>query len=235
MNQIRKQQKKKAKLQHKAVKLAALFALKMMISQKEKKEALAAAEGKTTSGKITSKIPDPMHVLYFALGGKAAGLNPKKVEKAAAAATLLSAATTVGNAGGGLCLPEADGKEECEKKPDSLEEIEPAFMSDPPDETEPVNMFDPLEETAPEVKFNLPEETEPEIKYDSLAQMILEVLSPEDGMHLERILEQISSIPAERRTFAESFGLSVVIPCLLRLKMDGRVEETSAGYFRKTR
>ena len=138
-------------------------------------------------------------------------------------------------AGGGLCLPEADGKEECEKKPDSLEEIEPAFMSDPPDETEPVNMFDPLEETAPEVKFNLPEETEPEIKYDSLAQMILEVLSPEDGMHLERILEQISSIPAERRTFAESFGLSVVIPCLLRLKMDGRVEETSAGYFRKTR
>lgn len=108
-------------------------------------------------------------------------------------------------------------------------------MSDPPDETEPVNMFDPLEETAPEVKFNLPEETEPEIKYDSLAQMILEVLSPEDGMHLERILEQISSIPAERRTFAESFGLSVVIPCLLRLKMDGRVEETSAGYFRKTR
>ena len=138
-------------------------------------------------------------------------------------------------AGGGLCLPEADGNEECEKKPDSLEEIEPAFMSDPPDETEPVNMFDPLEETAPEVKFNLPEETEPEIKYDSLAQMILEVLSPEDGMHLERILEQISSIPAERRTFAESFGLSVVIPCLLRLKMDGRVEETSAGYFRKTR
>ncbi|MBE6000743.1 MAG: DNA-protecting protein DprA [Sarcina sp.] len=138
-------------------------------------------------------------------------------------------------AGGGICLPEADGNEECEKKPDSLEEIEPAFMSDPPDETEPVNMFDPLEETAPEVKFNLPEETEPEIKYDSLAQMILEVLSPEDGMHLERILEQISSIPAERRTFAESFGLSVVIPCLLRLKMDGRVEETSAGYFRKTR
>ena len=138
-------------------------------------------------------------------------------------------------ASGGLCLPETDGKEECEKKPDSLEEIEPAFMSDPLDETEPVNMFDPLEETAPEVKFNLPEETEPEIKYDSLAQMILEVLSPEDGMHLERILEQISSIPAERRTFAESFGLSVVIPCLLRLKMDGRVEETSAGYFRKTR
>ena len=99
MNQIRKQQKKKTKLQHKAVKLAALFALKMMISQKEKKEALAAAEGKTTSGKISSKVPDPMHVLYFALGGKAAGLNPKKVEKAAAAATLLSAATTVGNPG----------------------------------------------------------------------------------------------------------------------------------------
>ena len=40
-----------------------------------------------------------MHVLYFALGGKAAGLNPKKVEKAAAAATLLSAATTVGKPG----------------------------------------------------------------------------------------------------------------------------------------
>ena len=99
MNQIRKQQKKKSKLQNKAVKLAALFALKMMISQQEKKEALAAAEGKTTSGKITSKVPDPMHVLYFALGGKPSGLNPKKAEKAAAAATLFSAATAVGKPG----------------------------------------------------------------------------------------------------------------------------------------
>lgn len=138
-------------------------------------------------------------------------------------------------AGGGLCLPETDGKEECEKKPGPLEKIESAFMFNSLEETEPENIFDPLEETAAEVKFDLPEETEPEIKFDSLEEMILEVLSPEDGMHLERILEQISSIPAERRTFAGSFGLSVVIPCLLRLKTDGRVEETSAGYFRKTR
>ena len=108
-------------------------------------------------------------------------------------------------------------------------------MSDPPDETEPENIFEPPGKAEPEDIFEPLEIAEPEIKFDSLEEMILEVLSPEDGMHLERILEQISSIPAERRTFAESFGLSVVIPCLLRLKMDGRVEETSAGYFRKTR
>ena len=96
-------------------------------------------------------------------------------------------------------------------------------------------MFNSLEETEPVNMSDRLGKKEPEIKFDSLEEMILEVLSPEDGMHLERILEQISSIPAERRTFAGSFGLSAVIPCLLRLKTDGRVEETSAGYFRKTR
>ena len=150
-------------------------------------------------------------------------------------------------AGGGLCLPEADGKEECEKKPGPLEKIESAFMFnsleetepenifEPPGKAEPEDIFEPLEIAEPEDIFEPLEIAEPEIKFDSLEEMILEVLSPEDGMHLERILEQVNNIPAERKTFAGSFGLTRVIPCLLRLKTDGRVEETSAGYFRKTR
>ena len=51
----------------------------------------------------------------------------------------------------------------------------------------------------------------------------------------DELAELVNNIPAERKTFAGSFGLTRVIPCLLRLKTDGRVEETSAGYFRKTR
>ena len=105
----------------------------------------------------------------------------------------------------------------------SLEETEPENVYDLPGEAAPENMYDPLEKSAPEKKF------------DTLEEMILEVLSPEDGMHLERIIEQVNNIPAERKTFAGSFGLTRVIPCLLRLKTDGRVEETSAGYYRKTR
>ena len=138
-------------------------------------------------------------------------------------------------AGGGLCLPETDGKEECEKKPGPLEKIESAFMFNSLEETEPENIFEPPGKAEPEDIFEPLEIAEPEIKFDSLEEMILEVLSPEDGMHLERILEQVNNIPAERKTFAGSFGLTRVIPCLLRLKTDGRVEETSAGYFRKTR
>ncbi len=138
-------------------------------------------------------------------------------------------------AGGGLCLPEADGKEECEKKPGPLEKIESAFMFNSLEETEPENIFEPPGKAEPEDIFEPLEIAEPEIKFDSLEAMILEVLSPEDGLHLERILEQVNNIPAERKTFAGSFGLTRVIPCLLRLKTDGRVEETSAGYFRKTR
>lgn len=105
----------------------------------------------------------------------------------------------------------------------SLEETEPENIFEPPGKAEPEDIFEPLEIA------------EPEIKFDSLEEMILEVLSPEDGMHLERIIEQVNNIPAERKTFAGPFGLTRVIPCLLRLKTDGRVEETSAGYFRKTR
>ena len=138
-------------------------------------------------------------------------------------------------AGGGLCLPETDGKEECEKKPGPLEKIESAFMFNSLEETEPENIFEPPGKAEPEDIFEPLEIAEPEIKFDSLEEMILEVLSPEDGMHLERIIEQVNNIPAERKTFAGSFGLTRVIPCLLRLKTDGRVEETSAGYFRKTR
>lgn len=76
-------------------------------------------------------------------------------------------------------------------------------------------------------------EEESEKKPASLEEMILGILSSEDGMHLERILEQTGSVPAEGRAFDGPAGLSRVIPCLLRLKTDGRVEETSPGYFRK--
>ena len=117
----------------------------------------------------------------------------------------------------------------------SLEETEPENIFEPPGKAEPEDIFEPLEIAEPEDIFEPLEIAEPEIKFDSLEAMILEVLSPEDGMHLERIIEQVNNIPAERKTFAGSFGLTRVIPCLLRLKTDGRVEETSAGYFRKTR
>ena len=128
----------------------------------------------------------------------------------------------------------------------SLEEREPETIFDPPGKVAPENVYDSPGrgfppcfyapgEAAPENMYDPLEKSAPEKKSDSLEEMILEVLSPEDGMHLERILEQVNNIPAERKTFAGSFGLTRVIPCLLRLKTDGRVEETSAGYFRKTR
>ena len=64
---------------------------------------------------------------------------------------------------------------------------------------------------------------------------ILHLLSLEDEKHIERILEEIRKLdsPGESEKSEDSISLPELVSCLMRLKIDGRVEESSAGYYRK--
>ena len=69
----------------------------------------------------------------------------------------------------------------------------------------------------------------------TLDRRILRLLSTEDEKHVERILEEIrnpdSLIESEKPE--DTVSLSDLISCLMRMKIDGRVEESPAGYYRK--
>ena len=82
-----------------------------------------------------------------------------------------------------------------------------------------------LEQTAPET----PETPE------TLDRRILRLLSSEDEKHIERILEEVNGPdPFSDSAKAEvPVSLSELVSCLMRLKIEGRVEESSAGYYRK--
>ena len=75
------------------------------------------------------------------------------------------------------------------------------------------------------------EQTAPE----TLDRRILRLLSAEDEKHIERILEEVSGHdPFSDSVKAEiPVSLPELVSCLMRLKIEGRVEESSAGYFRK--
>ena len=70
---------------------------------------------------------------------------------------------------------------------------------------------------------------------ETLDRRILRLLSSEDEKHIERILEEVSGPdPFSDSAKAEvPVSLSELVSCLMRLKIEGRVEESSAGYYRK--
>ena len=85
------------------------------------------------------------------------------------------------------------------------------------------------------VKRKLPEECTGEddipVEKLSLDQGILRILSNEDETHIERLFEQIRHYEKQGLLSADNYSLSDVITCLIRMKIDGWVEETSAGYY----
>ena len=70
---------------------------------------------------------------------------------------------------------------------------------------------------------------------ETLDRRILRLLSAEDEKHMERILEEINGpAPFSDSAKAEApISLPELVSCLMRLKIEGRVEESSAGYYRK--
>ena len=86
------------------------------------------------------------------------------------------------------------------------------------------------EDTERHQEHNL-EQTAPE----TLDRRILRLLSAEDEKHIERILEEVNGPdPFSDSVKAEvPVSLSELVSCLMRLKIEGRVEESSAGYYRK--
>ena len=69
----------------------------------------------------------------------------------------------------------------------------------------------------------------------SLEQGILGILSDENETHIERLFEQIRHYEEQGLLSADDYSLSDVITCLIRMKIDGRVEESSAGYYKRGR
>ncbi len=67
----------------------------------------------------------------------------------------------------------------------------------------------------------------------TLDQRILRTLSREDEKHVERILEELQGDGLNPEEASDMPSLSRVLTCLVRLKIDGRVEETAAGYYRR--
>ena len=67
----------------------------------------------------------------------------------------------------------------------------------------------------------------------TLEQRILRSLSREDEKHVERILEELQGDGQNPEEASDMPSLSRVLTCLVRLKIDGRVEETAAGYYRR--
>lgn len=89
------------------------------------------------------------------------------------------------------------------------------------------------EGTERQQKHNL-EQTDPETP-ETLDRRILRLLSAEDEKHIERILEEVSG-PGPFSDSAKTevpVTLSELVSCLIRLKIEGRVEESAAGYYRK--
>lgn len=94
------------------------------------------------------------------------------------------------------------------------------------------NIQSGTEERIPEERSG--ESENPDKPALSLEQRILQVLSREDEKHMERILEDIRMTEEQPEISARNNALSDVIACLTRLKIDGRIEETASGYYRRS-
>ena len=76
----------------------------------------------------------------------------------------------------------------------------------------------------------------------TLADRILTLLSYEDGKHIEQILtelgemeeQEIGTETAAGKEIKTGVGLAELNLCLFHMKMDGQVDETMAGYYRRT-
>jgi hypothetical protein len=90
------------------------------------------------------------------------------------------------------------------------------------------------EDTELHQEHNL-EQTAPETP-ETLDRRILRLLSSEDEKHIERILEEVNGPdPFSDSAKAEvPVSLSELVSCLMRLKMDGKVQEAASGYFSRT-
>ena len=90
------------------------------------------------------------------------------------------------------------------------------------------------EDTERHQEHNL-EQTAPETP-ETLDRRILRLLSAEDEKHIERILEEVNGPdPFSDSAKAEvPVSLSELVSCLMRLKMDGKVQEAASGYFSRT-
>ena len=90
------------------------------------------------------------------------------------------------------------------------------------------------EDTERHQEHNL-EQTAPETP-ETLDRRILRLLSSEDEKHIERILEEVNGPdPFSDSAKAEvPVSLSELVSCLMRLKMDGKVQEAASGYFSRT-
>lgn len=96
----------------------------------------------------------------------------------------------------------------------------------------------PEENSSPKesrIERKLPEECTGEddipVEKLSLDQGILRILSDEDETHIERLFEQILDYEKQGLLSTDNYSLSDVVTCLIRMKIDGRVEESSAGYY----
>lgn len=79
------------------------------------------------------------------------------------------------------------------------------------------------------------ERTMEQIIPESLDRRILRLLSTEDEKHIERILEEVSGpdLFSDSVKSEAPISLPELVSCLMRLKIGGRVEESSTGYYRK--
>ena len=75
------------------------------------------------------------------------------------------------------------------------------------------------------------EQSDPE----TLDRRILRLLSTEDEKHIERILEEVNGPDSFSDSVKAEVPVSLqeLVSCLMRLKIEGRAEESSAGYYRK--
>jgi predicted Rossmann fold nucleotide-binding protein DprA/Smf involved in DNA uptake len=69
----------------------------------------------------------------------------------------------------------------------------------------------------------------------TLDRRILRLLSTEDEKHIERILEEVNGPDSFSDSVKAEVPVSLqeLVSCLMRLKIEGRAEESSAGYYRK--
>ena len=76
----------------------------------------------------------------------------------------------------------------------------------------------------------------------TLADRILTLLSYEDGKHIEQILTELGEMEEQEsgtetaagKEIETGVGLAELNLCLFHMKMDGQVDETMAGYYRRT-
>lgn len=74
----------------------------------------------------------------------------------------------------------------------------------------------------------------PCIHRNALERAVLKVLSSEDDMHMDRILEAVSGAAGGREEEGKAVSVSMLLTALTRLQIDRAVEESAPGYYRRS-